>query len=172
MIRFAQHWNPLTVSFLSLGLINYCLSSSFIPCVFFQDLARWTDSGCRECECRDAQVTCYLLSCPTCPLGTLAITQEGGCCPECRQGRSLQKMLELQLCMHVCQEYVFCPVTLEAFLCSLFFLHLCQHRYPKRTKIYCVCVCWWLWQVKVTLSFYIDIILFVYSVCNIPKWKM
>ncbi|TKS77877.1 Extracellular matrix protein FRAS1 [Collichthys lucidus] len=51
-----------------------------------QDLARWTDSGCRECECRDAQVTCYLLSCPTCPLGTLAITQEGGCCPECRQG--------------------------------------------------------------------------------------
>ncbi|KAI3372108.1 hypothetical protein L3Q82_006961 [Scortum barcoo] len=50
-----------------------------------QDLARWTDRDCRECECHDAQVTCYLHSCPTCPPGTLAVTQEGRCCPECRQ---------------------------------------------------------------------------------------
>ncbi|XP_030272850.1 extracellular matrix organizing protein FRAS1 isoform X1 [Sparus aurata] len=59
------------------------------PCVFngksYKDLARWTDSGCRECECRDAQVTCYLRSCPTCPQGTLAVTLEDGCCPECPQ---------------------------------------------------------------------------------------
>ncbi|XP_036955362.1 extracellular matrix protein FRAS1 isoform X2 [Acanthopagrus latus] len=58
-------------------------------CVFngksYKDLARWTDSGCRECECRDAQVTCYLRSCPTCPQGTLAVTREDGCCPECPQ---------------------------------------------------------------------------------------
>uniref|UniRef100_UPI001ED83835 extracellular matrix protein FRAS1 n=1 Tax=Scatophagus argus TaxID=75038 RepID=UPI001ED83835 len=51
----------------------------------YKDLTRWTDSSCRECECRDARVTCYLRSCPTCPPGTLAIPQEGRCCPECRQ---------------------------------------------------------------------------------------
>ncbi|XP_068615370.1 extracellular matrix organizing protein FRAS1-like, partial [Brachionichthys hirsutus] len=51
----------------------------------YKDLAQWTDSSCRECECRDAHVTCYLRSCPTCPQGTLAITREGKCCPECHQ---------------------------------------------------------------------------------------
>ncbi|XP_071779938.2 extracellular matrix organizing protein FRAS1 [Centroberyx gerrardi] len=50
-----------------------------------QNLARWSDGGCRECECRDAQVTCFLRSCPTCPPGVLSVTQEGRCCPECRQ---------------------------------------------------------------------------------------
>ncbi|XP_067377534.1 extracellular matrix protein FRAS1 isoform X3 [Channa argus] len=50
----------------------------------YKDMARWTDGGCRECECRDAQVTCYLRSCPTCPPGTLALAQEDRCCPECR----------------------------------------------------------------------------------------
>lgn len=53
---------------------------------FFQDLSRWTDGSCRECECRDAQVTCYLRSCTTCPPGIMAVTQEGRCCPECHQG--------------------------------------------------------------------------------------
>uniref|UniRef100_A0A3Q3IUW6 VWFC domain-containing protein n=1 Tax=Monopterus albus TaxID=43700 RepID=A0A3Q3IUW6_MONAL len=66
------------------------LSSWLLPCLpafrlLFQDLARWTDGGCRECECREARVTCYLRSCPTCPPGTLAVTQEGQCCPECHQ---------------------------------------------------------------------------------------
>ncbi|CAB1414147.1 unnamed protein product [Pleuronectes platessa] len=51
----------------------------------YQDSAQWTDGSCRECECRDAQVTCYLRSCPTCPTGTLSVPQEGGCCPECHQ---------------------------------------------------------------------------------------
>ncbi|KAM9392081.1 extracellular matrix organizing protein FRAS1 [Pholidichthys leucotaenia] len=50
-----------------------------------QNLARWTDGSCRDCECRDAQVTCYRRSCPTCPPGTLTVTKEGGCCPECHQ---------------------------------------------------------------------------------------
>uniref|UniRef100_A0AAX7USN5 Fraser extracellular matrix complex subunit 1 n=1 Tax=Astatotilapia calliptera TaxID=8154 RepID=A0AAX7USN5_ASTCA len=49
------------------------------------NLARWSDGSCRECECHDAQVTCYLRSCRTCPLGTLAVIQDGQCCPECHQ---------------------------------------------------------------------------------------
>ncbi|XP_034027090.1 extracellular matrix protein FRAS1 [Thalassophryne amazonica] len=64
-------------------------SSAKPSCVYggraYKNLARWSDGSCRECECRDAQVTCYLRSCPTCPLGTLAITQEDHCCPECHQ---------------------------------------------------------------------------------------
>uniref|UniRef100_A0A8P4K7M3 Fraser extracellular matrix complex subunit 1 n=1 Tax=Dicentrarchus labrax TaxID=13489 RepID=A0A8P4K7M3_DICLA len=51
----------------------------------YKDLTQWTDSDCQECECRETQVTCYLRSCPTCPLGTLAIIREGKCCPECHQ---------------------------------------------------------------------------------------
>uniref|UniRef100_A0A3Q1CIX6 VWFC domain-containing protein n=1 Tax=Amphiprion ocellaris TaxID=80972 RepID=A0A3Q1CIX6_AMPOC len=53
----------------------------------YQNLARWTDGSCRECECRDGQVTCYLSSCPTCPPGTLAVVQEGRCCPDCHQAQ-------------------------------------------------------------------------------------
>ncbi|KAM9742832.1 extracellular matrix organizing protein FRAS1 isoform 2-T2 [Menidia menidia] len=51
----------------------------------YKNLARWTDGSCRQCECRDAQVTCYLSSCPTCPPGILAVNREGQCCPECHQ---------------------------------------------------------------------------------------
>ncbi|KAM7391087.1 hypothetical protein PAMP_021803 [Pampus punctatissimus] len=51
----------------------------------YKDSSRWTDGSCRECECRDAQVTCYLQSCPTCPPGTLAVTKEDQCCPECHR---------------------------------------------------------------------------------------
>uniref|UniRef100_A0A672YIC3 VWFC domain-containing protein n=1 Tax=Sphaeramia orbicularis TaxID=375764 RepID=A0A672YIC3_9TELE len=53
----------------------------------YKDSARWTDAeySCRECECRDAQVTCYLRSCPTCPPGTLSVNHQGQCCPECCQ---------------------------------------------------------------------------------------
>ncbi|XP_035766601.1 extracellular matrix protein FRAS1 [Neolamprologus brichardi] len=51
----------------------------------YKNLARWSDGSCRECECHDAQVTCYLRSCRTCPLGTLAVIQDGQCCPECHQ---------------------------------------------------------------------------------------
>ncbi|XP_072243382.1 extracellular matrix organizing protein FRAS1 isoform X1 [Leuresthes tenuis] len=53
----------------------------------YKNLARWTDGSCRQCECRDAQVTCYLSSCPTCPPGTLAVIHEGQCCPECHQAQ-------------------------------------------------------------------------------------
>ncbi|XP_071256392.1 extracellular matrix organizing protein FRAS1-like [Salvelinus alpinus] len=46
---------------------------------------RWSEGPCRECECREGRVTCYLMSCPTCPLGTLAVPHQGTCCPECKQ---------------------------------------------------------------------------------------
>ncbi|GLD61427.1 extracellular matrix protein FRAS1 isoform X1, partial [Lates japonicus] len=68
-----------------------CLECSSVKpsCVYegksYKDMAQWTDGSCRKCECRDARVTCYLRSCPTCLPGTLAVTQEGRCCPECRQ---------------------------------------------------------------------------------------
>ncbi|KAM9446229.1 extracellular matrix organizing protein FRAS1 [Clarias gariepinus] len=42
-----------------------------------------SDGLCRECQCRDGHVTCYQRSCPTCPVGTLAMPQQGQCCPEC-----------------------------------------------------------------------------------------
>ncbi|XP_023814674.1 extracellular matrix protein FRAS1 isoform X2 [Oryzias latipes] len=51
----------------------------------YKDSARWTDGRCRDCQCKDAQVTCYLSTCPTCPPGTLAILQEGRSCPDCQQ---------------------------------------------------------------------------------------
>ncbi|XP_056136283.1 extracellular matrix protein FRAS1 [Lampris incognitus] len=66
-----------------------CLSTTPVSCVHhthsYKNLERWSDGVCRQCECRDARVTCYMPSCPTCPLGSLAMPQEGQCCPECRQ---------------------------------------------------------------------------------------
>ncbi|XP_037832589.1 extracellular matrix protein FRAS1 isoform X2 [Kryptolebias marmoratus] len=53
----------------------------------YKNRARWADGRCRECECRDAQVTCYLQSCPTCPPGSLSVIKEGRCCPECLQAQ-------------------------------------------------------------------------------------
>ncbi|XP_029574000.1 extracellular matrix organizing protein FRAS1 [Salmo trutta] len=46
---------------------------------------RWSEGPCRECECREGRVTCYLMTCPICPLGTLAVPHQGTCCPECKQ---------------------------------------------------------------------------------------
>ncbi|XP_015220286.2 extracellular matrix organizing protein FRAS1 [Lepisosteus oculatus] len=48
-----------------------------------KNLEKWQDDPCKECECRDSQVICYQRSCHTCPVGTLAVTVEGECCPEC-----------------------------------------------------------------------------------------
>ncbi|XP_035235651.1 extracellular matrix protein FRAS1 isoform X1 [Anguilla anguilla] len=49
------------------------------------NLETWQEGPCRQCECRDSRVTCYQRSCPTCPVGTLAVPVEGKCCPECHQ---------------------------------------------------------------------------------------
>ncbi|XP_074526804.1 extracellular matrix organizing protein FRAS1 [Halichoeres trimaculatus] len=51
----------------------------------FKDGSRWSDGGCRQCECNRGHVTCFLQSCPTCSPGKLKIHQEGRCCPECQQ---------------------------------------------------------------------------------------
>ncbi|MGH0181185.1 UNVERIFIED_CONTAM: hypothetical protein FKN15_006840 [Acipenser sinensis] len=45
---------------------------------------RWREGLCRECECRDSQALCFQRSCPSCPVGTLAVAVEGECCPQCR----------------------------------------------------------------------------------------
>lgn len=62
-------------------------------CVF-QNLESVSDGPCRECQCRDGHVTCYQHSCPTCPVGTLAMPQQGQCCPECHPG-------EMCVCVYV-----------------------------------------------------------------------
>ncbi|KAJ8398108.1 hypothetical protein AAFF_G00431850 [Aldrovandia affinis] len=49
------------------------------------NLETWQEGPCRQCECRDSWVTCYQRSCPTCPLGTLAVPVDGKCCPKCRE---------------------------------------------------------------------------------------
>uniref|UniRef100_A0A8C7MVD0 Fraser extracellular matrix complex subunit 1 n=1 Tax=Oncorhynchus kisutch TaxID=8019 RepID=A0A8C7MVD0_ONCKI len=49
------------------------------------NLERWSEGPCRECECREGRVTCFLASCLTCPLGMLAVPRQGQCCPECKQ---------------------------------------------------------------------------------------
>ncbi|XP_048099370.1 extracellular matrix protein FRAS1 [Alosa alosa] len=48
------------------------------------DLEKFSEGPCRQCQCRDGQMTCYQPSCPTCPLGTLAVPVDGQCCPECQ----------------------------------------------------------------------------------------
>ncbi|OCT97312.1 hypothetical protein XELAEV_18009537mg [Xenopus laevis] len=45
---------------------------------------KWTEGACRQCECQQGQVVCFSQSCPSCPLGTLALRVEGECCPQCR----------------------------------------------------------------------------------------
>uniref|UniRef100_A0AAY4BT87 VWFC domain-containing protein n=1 Tax=Denticeps clupeoides TaxID=299321 RepID=A0AAY4BT87_9TELE len=50
-----------------------------------KNLERFRDGPCRECECREGQVTCFRPSCPTCPLGSLAVQKEGQCCPQCQE---------------------------------------------------------------------------------------
>uniref|UniRef100_A0A8C4Z636 Fraser extracellular matrix complex subunit 1 n=1 Tax=Gadus morhua TaxID=8049 RepID=A0A8C4Z636_GADMO len=59
--------------------------------------ARWTEGACRECECEDGQVTCYLRTCPICPSGSLALPQDGHCCPQCTNG-----LLPVCVCVCVC----------------------------------------------------------------------
>ncbi|KAJ8404524.1 hypothetical protein AAFF_G00337910 [Aldrovandia affinis] len=46
---------------------------------------KWQEGACRQCQCRDSQVTCYQRICPICPVGTLAVPVKGKCCLECRE---------------------------------------------------------------------------------------
>lgn len=51
-----------------------------------QNGEKWEEGPCTECECRDAEVTCFQHSCPPCPLGSLAVEVKGDCCPHCEPG--------------------------------------------------------------------------------------
>ncbi|XP_071971616.1 extracellular matrix organizing protein FRAS1 [Engystomops pustulosus] len=46
---------------------------------------KWKEDECTECECQNGHITCFSQSCPSCPLGTLMIFEEGKCCPQCKQ---------------------------------------------------------------------------------------
>ncbi|XP_016153247.1 PREDICTED: extracellular matrix protein FRAS1 [Ficedula albicollis] len=48
--------------------------------------ASWAEGPCRECECRDAAVTCFQRSCPPCPRGSRPLQGKGDCCPRCQPG--------------------------------------------------------------------------------------
>ncbi|XP_053559271.1 LOW QUALITY PROTEIN: extracellular matrix organizing protein FRAS1 [Bombina bombina] len=50
----------------------------------FMNGEKWTEGPCRECECQSGQVICFSQSCPSCPIGTLAVDVVGECCPECQ----------------------------------------------------------------------------------------
>ncbi|KAL4617480.1 extracellular matrix protein FRAS1-like [Arapaima gigas] len=41
----------------------------------------WWEGPCRQCECLNSRVTCYHLSCPSCPSGTQATHVRGECFP-------------------------------------------------------------------------------------------
>uniref|UniRef100_A0A8C8RJR6 VWFC domain-containing protein n=1 Tax=Pelusios castaneus TaxID=367368 RepID=A0A8C8RJR6_9SAUR len=58
--------------------IQYCL---------VQNGEKWKEGLCKECECWDTQVICYQRSCAPCPLGSLAVKVEGGCCSQCQSVR-------------------------------------------------------------------------------------
>ncbi|KAM9330542.1 extracellular matrix organizing protein FRAS1 [Gastrophryne carolinensis] len=53
----------------------------------FMNGEKWKEDPCTECECQNGQVTCFSVSCPSCPVGTLAVNVEGKCCPECKSER-------------------------------------------------------------------------------------
>uniref|UniRef100_A0A3B5QTC0 Peroxidasin n=1 Tax=Xiphophorus maculatus TaxID=8083 RepID=A0A3B5QTC0_XIPMA len=48
------------------------------------DRERWRKDSCSTCECRDAQVTCFIESCPTAECKQ-PIKLKGACCPVCLQ---------------------------------------------------------------------------------------
>ncbi|XP_023807204.1 peroxidasin homolog isoform X2 [Oryzias latipes] len=49
-----------------------------------KDGERWKDDSCSTCQCRDAQVTCFVESCP--PVACRKpIKAKGACCPVCPQ---------------------------------------------------------------------------------------
>ncbi|KAM6954491.1 extracellular matrix organizing protein FRAS1 [Aplochiton taeniatus] len=62
-----------------------CSSMTASCSISTQNLERWREGVCRQCECRSGRVTCYQLSCSSCPPGTLARPRPGHCCPECTQ---------------------------------------------------------------------------------------
>ncbi|XP_062470145.1 extracellular matrix organizing protein FRAS1 [Pezoporus occidentalis] len=64
-----------------------CISSNSY-CVYKEHTKangeKWAEGPCRECECRDAEVTCFQHSCPPCPPGSLAVEVKDDCCLHCK----------------------------------------------------------------------------------------
>ncbi|KAG8454257.1 hypothetical protein GDO86_000773 [Hymenochirus boettgeri] len=63
---------------------------------------KWTEGACRLCECQQGKIICFSLSCPSCPLGTLAVTVEGGCCPQCKPDQCSADCLTCSQSVHHC----------------------------------------------------------------------
>ncbi|PIK53994.1 putative extracellular matrix protein FRAS1-like, partial [Apostichopus japonicus] len=56
-------------------------------CYFEDDIYRdgqsWDVDDCSICSCDQGVIDCFISDCPPCPVGTVAILDEGRCCPEC-----------------------------------------------------------------------------------------
>lgn len=52
-------------------------------------------------------MTCYQRSCSTCPVGTLAIPQQGQCCPECHPGEICTAQLTAHRHTFTCSIFLF-----------------------------------------------------------------
>lgn len=70
-------------------------------CLVFlvQNGEKWEEGPCTECECQDAEVTCFQRSCPPCPLGSLAVEAKGDCCPHCKPGTDPRSIVSYR---HLC----------------------------------------------------------------------
>ncbi|XP_064918597.1 extracellular matrix organizing protein FRAS1 isoform X3 [Columba livia] len=68
-----------------------CISSNS-HCVYKEHTKangeKWDEGPCRECECREAEVTCFQRACPPCPRGHLPAPAgtDRDCCPRCQPG--------------------------------------------------------------------------------------
>ncbi|KAJ3603631.1 hypothetical protein NHX12_028376, partial [Muraenolepis orangiensis] len=82
----------------------HCVSMT-TSCVYqnhpHQNHARWTNGACRECECEDGQVRCYLLTCLTfqCHSDCASCLGSADLCLTCRDPASL---LHHGRCLSVC----------------------------------------------------------------------
>ncbi|XP_053317651.1 extracellular matrix organizing protein FRAS1 [Spea bombifrons] len=72
---------------------SYCIYKEHTEEYFLSDMVgvkhlmngdKWSRGLCDVCECKNGHVTCFSPSCPTCPVGTLAVNVAGECCPQCK----------------------------------------------------------------------------------------
>lgn len=74
--------SPCLANPLSSRAFSLSPEAVFLP----QNGESWAEGPCRECECRDAAVTCFQRSCPPCPRGSRPLPGKGDCCPRCQPG--------------------------------------------------------------------------------------
>ncbi|XP_046698206.1 extracellular matrix protein FRAS1 [Silurus meridionalis] len=95
-----------------------------------------SDGPCRECQCRDGQVTCYQRSCPTCPVGTLAMPQQGECCQECHP--AVQCHPDCLACSTTPDQCNSCRDP-GAFLWKGHCVHVCPHGFFPKGRVCAAC---------------------------------